>query len=67
MRNILTVVLKSIGAITVPSTVFDLAANIAMKDHHIVKSNPLYETIREFPEDHTSKATFEIGKWGSSG
>ena len=47
MRNVLTVVL-SVYLYDRPSTVFEIAANIAWDNPNQFESIPLYETVREF-------------------
>lgn len=41
---------------TVNDTVFEIAANIAMKNPRNFRSIPLYEILGDFPDDQNSKA-----------
>lgn len=43
----------------VNDTVFDIAANLAMKNPRNFGSIPLYEILGDFPDDQNSKANFQ--------
>ena len=48
------------GAIWWPSTIFDMAANIAMEYPQPIKSIPLYDTIREYLDDRASEVILNV-------
>ncbi|MCJ1262381.1 hypothetical protein MMC22_002251 [Lobaria immixta] len=50
------------GAISRPSTVFDMAANIAMQVPQPIECIPLYEIIGEFLDDQASEIPLDFGR-----